>query len=74
MGGTLKRTFPGETGTGKTYTAAMRLADDADGAKPVQLRITPVNNGLNGTPRTTPAVVMTGLGMTLGQHLGGEQG
>lgn len=73
VGGALKRTFTGETGSGKAYTAAMRLADDADGTKAVQLRITPINGGLAGTPRTTPGVVMTGLGMTLGQNLGGIQ-
>ncbi|OQA34465.1 MAG: hypothetical protein BWY56_01891 [Acidobacteria bacterium ADurb.Bin340] len=74
VGGVVKRTFTAETGTSKTYTAAQRIADNADGTKAVQLRITPVNNGLTGTTRTTPGVVMTGLGMTLGQHLGGVQG
>lgn len=73
VGGTVKRTFTSETGSSKTYTPAMRLADDADGTKAVQLRITPINGGLAGTPRTTPGVVMTGLGMTLGQNLGGIQ-
>jgi len=74
VGGVVKRTFTAETGTSKTYTAAQRVADDADGTKAVQMRISPINGSYTGTIRTTPPVVMTGLGMVLGDYLGGIQG
>lgn len=74
VGGVVKRTFTGITGTSQTYTAAQRISDDADGTKAVAMRITPINGSYQGTRRTTPAVVMTGLGMTLGNYLGGIQG
>ena len=51
----------------------LRASSYHDGTKAVQLRITPIKDGLTGTTRTTPGVVMTGLGMTLGQYLGGIQ-
>lgn len=74
VGGVVKQNFPALTGTSQTYTAAQRVADDSDGTKAVQMRISPKNGSYTGTIRTTPPVVMTGLGMTLGQYLGGEQG
>lgn len=73
VGGAVKQTYTSVSGTSQTYTAAQRVADDSDGTKAVQMRITPVNGSYQGTQRTTPAVVMTGLGMTLGQNLGGVQ-
>jgi hypothetical protein len=74
VGGTVKHTYTGQTGTSLTYTAAQRLADDTDGSKLVQLRISPKQGAYNGTVRTEPSFQMTGLGMCLGQVLGGVQG
>lgn len=53
------RTQAGVSGTTFTYTLAQRQADDADLNKPVQFRITPVSNGRQGTPRTTPPFTMS---------------
>ena len=61
IGGTVKRTVTGLTGTSWTYTYAMRTSDDADPSKTVQFRITPVGpapNNYEGTKRTTPAFLM----------------
>lgn len=53
------RTQTGITGTSFTYTHAERVADDPDLQKPVQVRITPVNGSLTGTPRLTDPFYMT---------------
>lgn len=60
VGGVVKQTLTG-LGTGATtaYTLAQRVIDDADATKTVAFRLTPVAGGLNGTPRTTDAVLMT---------------
>lgn len=58
VGGVVRRTWTGLTGTSQVYTLAQRQADDADATKAVQFRLTPVNGSLTGTPRTTPGFVM----------------
>jgi hypothetical protein len=58
IGGALKRTWTGLTGTSQVYTWAQRQADDADPGKAVAFRITPVNGILTGRARTTPTFVM----------------
>lgn len=65
------RTITGTTATSYDYTPAMRAADDADGTKAVAIRITPINGSKTGNIRTTPALVMTGAGMTFGMYAGG---
>lgn len=58
VNGIVKQTVTGLTGSSYTYTAVQRAADDPDPAHLVQFRITPVNNGLNGTVRTTDTFLM----------------
>lgn len=58
IGGVVKRTWTGLTGTSQIYTLAQRQADDTDAIKTVQFRITPVNGVLSGTERITPAFLM----------------
>lgn len=58
VGGVVRRTWTGLTATSLTYTLAQRQADDADAAKAVAFRITPVNGSLTGTVRLTPGFVM----------------
>lgn len=72
IGGVLKQTYAGLTATTQTYTAAQRIADDADGTKVTRIRIEPVNGIYTGTAQDRD-FIMTGLGMTLGQYLGGIQ-
>jgi hypothetical protein len=74
VGGVLKRTLAtGSTADTATYTGAMRVADSTDGTQPVEIGIQASTvNGASAEARTD-AVVMTGLGMTLGQYLGGVQ-
>lgn len=72
VGGVLKEDYGLLSGTSINYTAADRVADDADGSKSVYFRFTP-QGALEGYPRTTEPVVMTGLGMVLGLYLGGVE-
>jgi hypothetical protein len=58
IAGVAVRTQAGIAGTSFTYTLAQRAADDADPAKLVQVRLTPVNGTLSGTPRTTDPFLM----------------
>ncbi len=51
-------TTAGITGTSFVYTLAQRTEDNEDMNKPVQFRITPVNNALTGMVRTTDPFVM----------------
>lgn len=74
VGGTVVRTYTAQTGTSDSYTAAMRGADDTDGTKAVQIRISPINGSYNGTVRTVPAFIMTGAGMCAGNYCGGLEG
>lgn len=74
VGGVVKQNYTGLTTTSQTYTAAQRVAGDADGTKTVQMRIKPINGSYQGTVRTTPAITMTGFGMTFGNYFGGIQG
>ncbi len=61
--------------TSYDYTTLDRVADgDGDGRKTVQFQITPTNGALEGTVRLTDAFQMTGLGMCLGDFLGGKNG
>lgn len=73
VGGVTRRTQAGLTSAAFTYTAAQRALDDADGTKTVTFSITSVENGLTSATRTTAPFLMTGLGMGLGEVLGGEQ-
>jgi len=72
VGGVLKHTYSGLSSTSQTYLASDRIADDADGTKLVRIRIEPVNGSLTGTVQDRD-FTMTGLGMTLGNYLGGLQ-
>ncbi len=72
VGGILKRTYGSLTGAAQTYTATNRTADDADGSKLTKMRIEPVNGAYTGTARELE-FYMTGLGMTMGQYMGGQQ-
>ena len=58
---------------GGWYGALDRIADDPDGTKTVVFVLTPINGSYSGQARTLPAITMTGLGMTLGNYLGGIQ-
>jgi hypothetical protein len=58
IAGVVVRTEAAIAGTSFTYTLAQRAADDADPAKLVQVRLTPVNGALSGTPRTTDPFLM----------------
>lgn len=58
IGGVVKRTWSGLTGTSQVYTLAQRQTDDSDATKTVQFRIKPVNGGYTGTVRLTPVVLM----------------
>lgn len=72
VGGTLKRTQTLAT-TPYAYTAAMRAADSTNGTLTVSIRVIPVNGALTGNYQER-VFTMTGLGMVLGQYLGGTQG
>lgn len=74
VGGVVKHTLTNQTVSTYVYTAAQRIADDTDGTKGVQIRVSPSNGSLNGTVRTTTALVMTGAGMCAGIYCGGLQG
>ncbi len=74
VGGILRRTLAtGSTAATATYTAAQRVADDTDGTKAVEISVQAATAAGNSAEPRTDAVVMTGLGMTLGQYLGGIQ-
>lgn len=73
VGGSVKRTFTDLTGKTQSYTAAQRAADSADGTLPVVFQLTSVNAAGYSSTRSTAPIIMTGLGMTLGEYLGGEQ-
>lgn len=72
VGGVLKRTYSALTGTSQSYTAVNRTTDDTDGSKLTKMRIEPVNGSYTGSARDIE-FYMTGLGMTLGIYLGGQQ-
>jgi hypothetical protein len=72
VGGTLRQTYSGLTGTSQAYTALQRFTDDKDGSKTVVFRITPINGSYQGTVRDTDAFLMTGFGMALGLGFGGR--
>jgi hypothetical protein len=63
----------GQTGASTTLTAAQRLAASTNGLLPASLAIKTVNGAQESGTQTTSLTVMTGLGMTLGQYLGGIQ-
>ncbi len=67
------RTSTGITGTTYSYTAAMRLADDANGLHAVRIAVTGVNGGAHSVPRSSPLFTMTGFGMVFGFYFGGLQ-
>jgi hypothetical protein len=75
VGGVLKQTYSGLTGTSQTYTALQRIADDTDGTKAVTMKIKPIDGTYTyfGTVRTTPPFTMSGFGMTFGNLFGGSQ-
>jgi hypothetical protein len=73
VNGVVKQTYTGLTGLTQTYTAAQRILDDLVGSNLVTMRVKPINGALTGTTRTTLPFTMTGLGMTLGNTLGGVQ-
>lgn len=58
VAGQVKRTLTGLTGKQLTYTAAERLADDADATKAVSFRITAVDGGHSSAVQETEPVVM----------------
>lgn len=58
--------------TAYTYTAAARLADSTNGALAVEIGVTAVSGAYSSIERRTPPFIMSGLGMTLGTHLGGN--
>jgi hypothetical protein len=72
VGGTLRQTYSGLTGTSQVYTALQRFTDDKDGSKTTRFRIKPVNGSFTGTNRDTDAFLMGGMGMCLGLELGGR--
>jgi hypothetical protein len=72
VGDVLKQTYSGLTGTSQAYSAAQRTADDPDGTKTTRMRIEPVNGSYTGSARELE-FYMTGLGMTLGLYMGGQQ-
>jgi hypothetical protein len=72
VGGTLRQTYSGLTGTSQAYTALQRFTDDKDGSKTVVFRLTPINGSYQGTVRDTDAFLMTGFGMALGLGFGGR--
>jgi hypothetical protein len=72
VGGTLRQTYSGLTGTSQIYTALQRFTDDKDGSKTVVFRITPINGSFTGTIRDTDAFTMGGMGLCLGLELGGR--
>jgi hypothetical protein len=73
VNGVVKQTYSGLTGLTQTYPASQRILDDPIGSNFVTMRVKPINGALTGTIRTTPPFTMTGLGMTLGNTLGGVQ-
>ena len=73
VGGIFKRVFPGISGTSQAYTALQRVADDADGSKPVELAAHGQNGSLVSVEHRSPPFVMTGFGMTFGTYFGGIQ-
>lgn len=58
VGGQVKRTLTGLTGKQLVYTAAERLADDADATKPVSFRITAVEGGHSSAVQETEPLVL----------------
>jgi len=75
VGGVLKRTL----GTGvvvdtATYTALMRIADDTDGSKAVEVGIQTTSVNGSSAEARTDAAVMTGFGMGFGTYFGGLNG
>lgn len=72
VGGTLRQTFAGLTGTQQVYTALQRFTDDKDGSKTVVFRIRAINGSLEGTVRNTDAFLMGGMGLCLGLEMGGR--
>ena len=58
VGGVVKQTYTGLTGTSQAYTWTQRQLDDADLTKAVTFRITPVNGAISGKARTTDTFVM----------------
>jgi hypothetical protein len=72
VGGTMRQTYSGLTGTFQVYTALQRFTDDKDGSKTTRFRIKPINGSFTGTNRDTDAFLMGGMGMCLGLELGGR--
>jgi len=70
VGGTLRATQTGVTGTTYTYNATQRVSDDSDGYKLTRIRIEPVNGSFIGQYQERE-FLMIGLGMVLGDYLGG---
>lgn len=73
VGGSLVRTDVGVTGVGPVvFTAAERAAASTDGTLPTRIELEGVNAGL-ASRKQVNEFTMTGLGMTLGEYLGGIQ-
>src|SRR5574343_1185750 len=73
INGVLIRTNTGVTGKTFSYTGAQRIADNSNGGYTTRLEIIPVNGSHSGKARHLD-FVMTGLGMCLGDFLGGIEG
>lgn len=73
VGGVLKRTTTAIMAGPYSYTPAMRTTDSSDGTLVTEIKVTQVASTISSTPNTTGPFIMNGLGMTLGQNLGGVQ-
>lgn len=74
LDGTVVRTIDVIEGSGFSYTPAMRADDSWDGRKLVSFRLAAFKDGLvSAQKQITPPVQMTGMGMCLGESLGGHQ-
>lgn len=71
VNGVLKRTQTLLAGGPYAYLATDRIADSTSGLHATKIGITSVNGSFSSAERFTSDFVMTGLGMTLGEYLGG---
>lgn len=71
-GGVVSYVYSDPGGAG--YSPAMRIQDSSDGSRLVEMRIKQVNGLLSSAFNSSGEFQMTGLGMCLGQQLGGVQG